>query len=283
MADQRFIARVAATNGGVRLARSVLVSDDALSKHWSTLPPSAQDEATRMAVELEARGCRILTPGDDAWPSELDVLATPPPFLYAWGELGLLGEPAIGMCGSRDASKRGLKAARTAGEEAARLGMHVISGYARGVDTETHLAALGQGAGTVIVLAEGILHFRVKRVFRDRGITPDRVLVLSQFAPEQRWSAGAAMTRNGIICALGRALVVVEARDRGGTLNAGRQALKVGRPVMALQLGDETPAGNQLLFDEGAERVGSTGQFRVALRDLLSGATVQGGALRFST
>lgn len=267
--DSHGAKELSATLLGVRLARAALTSDQAFTEHWQSLDAERQDGVKTLATALQSIGVVLLLPGDRQWPRALTDLPAPPPFLFAQGALALLDEPAIGICGSRNASERGLRAARTAGQEAARNGMHIISGYARGVDTQTHLAALEEGAGTVIVLAEGIQHFRIKRDFRQMGLSPDRVLVLSQFPPSQRWTVGAAMARNAIICALGKAMVVVEAGETGGTLNAGRQALKLGRPVLALQFGDETPAGNRLLFDEGARRVASTGD----LRSLIAGLT----------
>lgn len=117
---------------------------------------------------------------------------------------------------------------------------------------ETHLAALDLGGTTVIVLAEGFMHFRVKKAFGD-SFDPDRVLVLSQFAPRQPWHVGSAMTRNAVIAGLGRALVVIEANGSGGTLDAGLQALAVGRPVLALEFENgPTPDGNRVLIERGA-------------------------------
>ncbi len=261
------LRRLALTAVGQRHAREAL-RDGRGSRLWDELEEEQRARLRELAENLDQRNVRMLLPIDPDWPAALNDLPTPPVYLFAWGSTVLLQEPGVGMCGSRNATERGLDAARACGREAALQGMHVISGYAKGVDTVTHLAALESGAGTVIVLAEGILHFRPKRVFDNVGLDPERVLVLSQFPPSQRWTAGAAMTRNGVICALGRALVVVEAGERGGTLNAGRQALKLGRHVFALQFGDDAPAGNRSLFAEGARRLASTGQLSQALREL---------------
>jgi DNA processing protein len=124
------------------------------------------------------------------------------------------------------------------------------------VDTQTHLAALEQGGATVIVLAEGINHFRVKRDFTAH-YDPQRVLVVSQFHPAQPWASYAAMARNHLIFGLGKALVVIEAGDKGGTLAAGRDALRRGRPVFVLNFDDDTPAGNRMLIDAGAHPISS--------------------------
>lgn len=210
-----------------------------------------QDDARLRAAELHQRDVRVALIGEPEYPDQIARSDSPPPCIYYTGNHALLESRGIGMCGSRDASARGLDAARACGEEVATHGFNVVSGYARGVDMETHLAALRSGGQTVIVLAEGILHFRVKRVMRD-ALDWDRVLVLSQFAPAQAWTAGGAMTRNGVIVALAEALIVIEASERGGTLNAGERALRARKPVIALNFDDATPEGNRKLFASGA-------------------------------
>jgi DNA processing protein len=121
---------------------------------------------------------------------------------------------------------------------------------------------------TVIVLAEGIVHFRRKRAFDGLPFNSGTVLVLSQFPPTQRWTAGAAMTRNGLIVTLGRALVVIEAGERGGTLAAGHQAIRLSQPVFALEFSDGPRLGNQQLFGDGAQALRSRGQLLAALDQL---------------
>lgn len=218
-------------------------------------PPISSEDAERIrdeAAALADRGIDVCVLGDSRYPPTLAALRQAPPALFMWGNPELLTANAVGMCGSRHASDKGLQAATVCGEEVAGRRLAVISGYAKGVDTQTHLAALGCGGRTIIVLAEGILYFRKKKVFDDVGLDFDRVLVLSQFPPSQRWNVGAAMTRNGVIAGLGKALVVIEAGETGGTLNAGLQAMEMGRPVLALEFSVGTPVGNQALFEKGA-------------------------------
>ena len=149
-------------------------------------------------------------------------------------------------------------------------GLQVISGYARGVDMETHLGALEAGGSTIIVLAEGIKHFRRKRAFAGLRFDESNVLAVSQFAPGQPWSAGGAMTRNAVIAGLAQAMLVVEARDKGGTLNAGLQAIEMGRPVYAIAYADDPPAGNEILFGRGARSLRSQNELLEALDALAS-------------
>ena len=237
-------------------------------RHFEALPDESRRSVSELAERLRADRVRILIAADEAWPRRLDVLPTPPAYLFARGNLELLRSPAIGMCGSRRASDRGLDAARLCGETVAARGRHVVSGYAKGVDTETHRAALRVGGNTVVVLAEGILHFRRKRAFDGLPFTSRTVLVVSQFPPTQRWTAGAAMSRNGLIVTLGAALVVVEAGEKGGTLAAGRQALALRQPVFALEFSDGPRTGNRTLIDGGARALRTRRELLSALDEL---------------
>jgi DNA processing protein len=251
-------------------ARAIIgQGEEGLIKHLDGLEEEEQAKLEDLQHRLAERGVRLLLLGDEDYPDQLSSIKSPPPFLYYWGNLDLAKERGIGMCGSRNASDRGLEAARVCGEEVAKLGWHVVSGYAKGVDTETHLAALAAGAGTVIVLAEGILNFRRKRVFARVPFDEERVLVLSQFRPEQRWSVGGAMTRNGLISALGDALLVIEAGEGGGTLDAGTRALQAGQQVFTLQFSESaTPVGNRRLLEQGARALSGRRALAKQLSDL---------------
>lgn len=238
------------------------------SEHLEGLSAESLRAVNELAQPLLAQDIQLLIEEDEQWPHQLDVLPSAPAYLFARGNLELLRTPAIGMCGSRRASERGLGAARLCAATVAERGWHVVSGYAKGVDTETHLAALRAGGNTVIVLAEGILHFHRKRVFDGFPFNSKTVLVLSQFPPSQRWTAGAAMTRNGVIVTLGGALVVIEAGETGGTVAAGRQALTLQHPVFALEFSDGPRKGNQALIDNGARTLRSRGELVAALDQL---------------
>lgn len=224
----------------------------ALGEIFAGLSDELRQSVILKAEQLAGRGVDVLLWGDEGYPERLAGTPSPPPLLFFWGNVDLLHRPGLSMCGSRHVSELGLQAAQICGGEVARRGMVVMSGYARGVDEATHLAALEHGGSTVIVLAEGIDHFKRKRTYPTDVFTPERVVAVSQFPPSQPWTAGGAMTRNGVIVGLGLGLVVVEAGERGGTLAAGEHALKVGRPVLALDFDGQTPAGNRMLLAKGA-------------------------------
>jgi DNA processing protein len=235
----------------------------------NALQPEARQGVEDQAQELLDSGVDAILLGQRGYPEHLALSRQAPPALFVKGPRQLLEQRAIGMCGSRHASSEGLRAAHACADAASRRGYSVVSGYAKGVDLVAHSAALASGGTTVIVLAEGINHFRIRRGEFAKLWDPERALVVSQFAPNQKWFASGAMARNTVISGLSQALVVVEAGETGGTLAAGDYALQAGQTVLALQLFD-APVGNQMLIAHGAKVIRSRHHLERAL-DYLNG------------
>ena len=123
-----------------------------------------------------------------------------------------------------------------------------------------------------MVLAEGIAHFRRKRLFKDVGDFSQRTLVVSQFYPKQTWQVGAAMERNAVICGLSNAVAVIEAGPTGGTIATGRQCLAQGKPLWVIGESGLTPAdsGSQVLIGEGGAELNGTREWIFALYNALT-------------
>ena len=194
---------------------------------------------------------------DVRYPERVKVImgSKAPKHLDMVGNLDLFEMPGIGFCGSRKSSPKGLETAQDCAEQAAQNNASVVSGNAAGVDFEAHFNSLKAGGKTILVLPEGINHFRIKKALEPVWDW-DRVLVISQFEPDEPWKAFRAMTRNKLIIALSRVMIVIEAGEKGGTLNAGKETLKYGLPRFVVQYQDMSFArGNQMLLDMGAQKL----------------------------
>jgi len=220
--------------------------------------PKSRERIRRHWDQLQEKNVKVLSVVDLDYPASLrrtlgdDV----PPLLLCIGNLDLLNSPSVGFCGSRDASEKG---ARTAYDSAALLtreDLNIVSGYAAGVDLSAHHAALASGGTTTIVLAEGVLRFRVKKQLKDEWDST-RTLIVSEFGPNLPWSVSHAMQRNRTICGLSLALVLIEARATGGSVQAGRDCLRLGLPLFAAvyEGSPETATGNDELLHLGARRL----------------------------
>lgn len=199
-----------------------------------------------------------------------------PPFLedrtlYCLGNTNLLERPAIGLCGSRDASPAALRWAHEVGREAAKQGIVVVSGYARGVDREAHRGALEGGGGTIAVLAEGIEHFRVVRELGQHANLEEHLLAVSMFEPSAGWTVWRAMQRNKLIVGLSSGLFVIEARERGGTIAAAYEAIAQKKRLWAVAFAEATTgrAGNRVLLAGKAMPLEHLDDFKAALDEAM--------------
>jgi DNA processing protein len=180
----------------------------------------------------------------------------PERLLHLKGNPELLSLPSVAIVGSRKVSLKGLDAARDCAAQLARGGVNVVSGYANGVDLASHKAALEAGGTTILVLAEGLNLWHLKR-----DIAPawdwDRVLVVSEFEPDEAWTKEHAMQRNGTICRLSKAVIVAEARRISGTMNTVRLCLKRKLPLFAVVYDnmDDFAQGNAEAIQLGARRL----------------------------
>jgi DNA processing protein len=216
--------------------------------------------------ELSARRVAVWSLADDEYPEVLRrrLANAAPPLLMLRGNPDLLHLPAVGFCGSRAASEKGLQVAADCADQLARAGFVITSGYAAGVDMATHIAALRAGGATTLVLAEGIAAFRTRKDLVEVG-DEERLCVVSEFPAHAAWSAGNAMQRNHTIVGLSRAMILIEARATGGSIAAGRVALDVGVPLFTPEYAGmpEEATGNRELLRVGARsllRNGRTGR-----------------------
>jgi DNA processing protein len=195
-----------------------------------------------------------LSPNDEAYPPIIRSLfgGLLPPDIWYRGNLELFKQKGVGFCGSREPTEGGLQVAGDCAKQLSEHGITVISGYAPGVDMASHEAALANRGRTIIVLPEGMDHFRIKKSIKSVWDW-DRVLVFSYFPPNAIWRADRAMDRNKVIVGLSNAVIVLEARERGGTLNAGYCALQMQKPLFVVTYEDMNGGreGNQLLLNQG--------------------------------
>jgi DNA processing protein len=207
------------------------------------------------------QGVQVLLSSDPDFPSEkLNVLGRGrPSLLFAKGNLDLLKFPGIGVSGARKAAEESLAQITHLCEEIAGQLWIIVSGGARGVDEAAHLAAIRSGPGTIIVLPTGILRFKARKELR-KHFDEGKVLLLSEFPPEQGWSTGCAMQRNKITAALSHGLILVEPGAKGGTGGTGRIALKMYVPLYLLWNESTWGEGAEIFLRTGAQPIGELKQ-----------------------
>jgi DNA protecting protein DprA len=216
---------------------------------------AVQANANELAKELERESIQILVRGLGGYPQKLSrtLGQNAPPVLFVFGNLSLFGKTAVGFCGSRHASEKGIRVASESACQLAGKGVNVVSGYAKGVDLAAHCASLRAGGTTTIVLAEGILNYRAKREIKNL-LNSDNHVVVSEYSPQLPWIARNAMQRNKTIIGLSDAMVCIESGTTGGTHAAAEATLKLSLPLFVADFAQpaESAAGNKDFIRRGA-------------------------------
>jgi DNA processing protein len=225
----------------------IRAGDPAIRERADTL--CAHSRAVRQSVA--AADIDAIPWSDSRFPISLLALADCPPALWVRGVLTCLDAPLVAIVGSRAASAVALETATRLGADLAARGVTVVSGLARGVDSAAHRGAVKNGR-TVAVLGSG-----VDRIYpREHRALADEIaregLIVSEHPPGAPPLAFHFPLRNRLISGMCRAVVVVEASERSGSLITAACALEQGRDVMAVPgnvLTGRNRGGHALLRD----------------------------------
>lgn len=198
--------------------------------------------------------------GPIAPPPPLDPPSDPPPDPPsgpARSAAEELARPGVAVVGARRATPYGIGAAESLSEGLAEAGVTVVSGLARGVDAAAHRAALRAGGRTLAVLGAGHDHLyppEHRNLAREVAASG---AVLTEFPPDARPLPHHFPRRNRIIAGLAAATVVVEARERSGSLSTARHAADSNREVFAVPgpITSSLSAGCHSLLRSGAALV----------------------------
>lgn len=205
---------------------------------------------------MEERGklweCRYT---GDSYPDRLRPYGDMPKTLYVRGELPEEEKKTVAIVGARDCSRYGAMQAYGFAKKLAEHGVQIISGLARGIDSFAHKGALEGGGNTFAVMGCGgdICYPAQNRQLYETMINK-RGGILSEFPDKTPPYGRNFPKRNRIISGLADLVLVVEARERSGSLITAGYALDQGKPVYAVpgRIGDLLSQGTNQLIADGA-------------------------------
>ncbi len=190
----------------------------------------------KIALRLEQLGISIAFLGDERdYPSLLTSITEPPDLLFFKGRLTGQEERSIAIVGSRRETRYGRNQAHAIARDLAAKGVVIISGLARGIDTAAHLGALEAGGRTIAVLGSGLSNiYPIENKELAERILQGGGAIISELPPASEPLAYHFPVRNRIVSGLSHGLLLVEAREKSGTLITMGHALEQGREVFAL-------------------------------------------------
>lgn len=249
-----------------KTASAALEALPRLSRTHALTPPAA-DKIERELDALESIGARLIASCETDYPPLLAQLDASPPLLAVRGDASLAHKPTIAIVGAREASGAGLVLAERIAADLGEAGFVVVSGLARGVDAAAHKGALA--SGTVAVLAGGLDHPYPPQNLKLHEALCERGAVVSEAPLGTSPRARDFPRRNSIISGMSRAVVIIEAALRSGSLITARAAADQGRDVMAAPGSplDPRARGANALIKQGATLVESAEDVIAALGD----------------
>lgn len=213
-----------------------------------------RQRAERELEALEKVGGRALIRDDPDYPELLGHIGQPPPVIYLYGNSALLEMTSVAIVGSRAATSYGRRVSLTIARDLATQGVCVVSGLALGIDAAAHGGALDADGATIGVLGCGldVVYPRGNSRLHDRlGASG---LLISEYPLGTPPEGFRFPARNRIIAGVSRAVVVVEASKKSGSLITVQHALEQGREIFAVpgQVDSVKSAGTHWLLQQGA-------------------------------
>ena len=224
----------------------------------------SQEEALRYVDEQLARmrktQTRCVTLWDTEYPSNLKRIDDPPTFVFVRGTFAERDNYSLAIVGTREPSAYGKQMAEYFGREFARLGLPVVSGLARGIDTHAHASVLKAGGRTLAVIGSG-----VDVVYPPENVRlADRIVetgaLISEYDMGAKPDAGNFPRRNRIISGLTLGTIIIETGPEGGAMITARNALEQNREVFAIPsaVHERGTSGTNALIKEGKAKLTET-------------------------
>ncbi len=226
------------------------------SRSWSPTEILKMAEVDRK--HLTERGINCTFYWDKAFPPQLREIYDPPVLLFYRGRLPDCFKPTVAVVGTRRPAGAARSHAYSMGFNLAEMGISIVSGLARGIDSEAHRGCLDAGGRTTAVLGNGIDSiFPRSSIVVGRRILSQGGAIVSEYPPGVPPLPYNFPARNRIISGLARSVLVIQAPERSGALITADYALEQGRDLFIHTVGlDGTVGrGTRKLYEEGAPRV----------------------------
>ncbi len=213
--------------------------------------------AEREIARLERNGIGIIFRGEPDYPPRLDRIYDPPDLVYVKGDRRLLTRETLAVVGSRRGGAYGQAALNRVLPDCCRAGLVIVSGMAYGVDSMAHRLALRENGGTIGVNPGGLLHLSPPGNSALIGRIVERGAVISEFPLDVEPRPFLFPVRNRVISGISRAVLVVEAALRSGSLITARLALDQDREVLAIpgNIDSLLSQGTNWLLQQGAKPI----------------------------
>ena len=237
------------------IEETVLKQIEIQKKEREIIIKSAREwELNAQYHKLEQQGIEFVPISDRRYPEQLHHISTAPYALYVKGKLPDKNKKTIAIVGARECSPYGECMAKKFAESLARAGIQIVSGMARGIDSFAQRGALEAGGESYAILGCGVDVCYPRDAIELYMNLQENGGVISEFPVGTKPLPQHFPARNRIISGMADAILVIEAKERSGSLITADMALEQGKEVYALPgpINSELSKGCNTLIKQGA-------------------------------
>ncbi len=195
---------------------------------------------------------------DKEYPNNLKQIYDPPITLYIKGNKNILNNTSIAIIGCREASDYGKKVSRYFAHNLAKKNINIVSGLAKGVDSYAHIGTLSTNGKTIAVVGNGLdIIYPIENMGLCKKILQNGGAIISEYPLGTKPEKNNFPARNRIISGISKGVIVVEAKEKSGTLITVDFALEQGRDVYVIpgNINSINSIGTNNLIKQGAKIV----------------------------
>lgn len=200
----------------------------------------------------------IISITDKEYPNILKQIYDPPISLYIKGNKDILDEKSFAVIGCREVSDYGKKAAKYFSYNLAKQNINIVSGLAKGVDSYAHIGTLSTAGKTIGVIGNGLdTIYPAENTYLANKIIENGGAIISEYPLGTKPEKMNFPARNRIISGMSKAVIVIEAKEKSGTLLTVDFALEQGRDVYVVpgNINSINSIGTNELIKQGAKMI----------------------------
>lgn len=237
--------------------REQLLKENIKEKYIDKIINPIYRENLNNYIEYMKKNCiDIITIYDEYYPEKLKEIYDPPVMLYIKGKKEILEEKAVSIVGCRNSSKYGENISKKIAYNLSLNNINIVSGLAKGIDSFAHIGALEAKGKTIAVVGCGLdTVYPRENTNLFKNIIKQGGAVISEYVVGTKPLAYNFPRRNRIISGLSDSVIVVEAKEKSGTLITADFALEQGKEIYAVPGNIDNPNsyGTNELIKQGAK------------------------------
>lgn len=254
--------------GSYQELAKLIAAHSSWAEAYNSLRTKIKIDRETAGHELNERGIRIVLSADEEFPALLREIPFAPHALYVRGTLPKQETLCAAMVGTRKAGATGIQTAKTIAQQVAMRGVTIVSGLAFGIDAASHEGALEAGGNCVAVLASGVETITPRSNTKlGEKILKQGGAIISEYPVGTESFPHLFLERNRIVSGLSKAVIVIEAPRRSGTLCTARFAVEQNRELLVVPGSVTNPnfEGSHDLLKQGAQLITSGDDVLAAL------------------